>query len=367
MTSEQALKQARKKILAYGDARVEEATAEQVEEIKDLQTQAANLMTQKAALAETIASQNTLIDSMNIDLDAAHAQIELLEERIRELEDDGASPTMMGVDWSTAKSPEPNYFTDWGALRVYTMGQVAKAHAAYAVAPSAVCVTDDPALPVGSDVGGALETALISWYESAGWEDRAHCEYHFGWRNEISAEYQSGSLPDAVVKGFAACRKVMDQPNPDAFGRRFPNARLYVDLTTNHITNGQAAKIFKPLAPYLDGLAASLYPPGRTKSPVEFTDYSKFIDPVLDCAADWGVPDFAIWETGSPVGNVLAKRGDYFLGLLDYVKAGCAVRGLNFTVACYWNRQKDGGPANQFKHDRSLAPNDTATKWNGWA
>ncbi len=274
---------------------------------------------------------------------------------------------LVGVDWSTAASPEPSYFTDWPARRVYTLSQAAPAAAAGA---RVVCVTDDPQLSAtgGTAAATTLKNALETFYYGSGSAARKDVGYRFAARNEIDSEYTSGTLPAGVISTHAAYRAAIDTLNADG-SRRYPNASLWIDQTVWQVKTYGAATRFQPLAPYLDGWACSLYNPGRDSSPVVWTPFADYVDMMLNVPVAWGVGRFAIWETGSPVASNLATRPAYFESLLDYVTAGCAARGLEPDVYLYWNRQTTGtppGPANQFKHDRTVAPADTATRWRNW-
>lgn len=282
-----------------------------------------------------------------------------------------AAPTpapLVGVDWSTASPPEPNYYTDWPAVRVYRFSHAANAVAAWG--SRIVAVTDDPAISAtgGQAAATALRAALEAFYYGSGSAARKDVGYHFGVRNEIDREYTTGSLPQAVIDTHRLCREAIDTINGDG-SRRYPNASLWVDMTFWQIKTAGAGARFSVLAPYLHGFACSLYNPGREQVPVVWTPYSEYVDLMLDTAKSWGLNRFSIWETGSPVASNPATRPAYFTGLLDAVTGGCATRAMTPELYLYWNRQTTGsppGPANQFKHDRSLAPNDTATVWHNW-
>lgn len=280
-----------------------------------------------------------------------------------------AAAPLIGVDWSTATNPEPNYFTDWQARRVYSLNQ---ATAAAATGVKALAVTDDPTLSAtgGTAAATTLKNALEAFYYGTGSTARKNITYHFAARNEIDTEYQSGTLPAGVVSTHAAYRAAIDTLNPDG-SKRYPLASLWIDATYWQMkTNGAAAR-FQPVAQYLDGWACSLYNPEREASPVGWPSYASFADLMLNIPQSWGLKRWSIWETGSPVASSgdLAVRPAWFEGLLDYVTAGCVARGMTPELYLYWNRQTTGttpGPANQFKHDRSTAPLDTATRWRNW-
>ena len=288
----------------------------------------------------------------------------------QDLQINDATPApLVGVDWSTASPPEPNYYTDWPAVRCYKTGHAINAVAAWG--SRVVAVTDDPAIPRngGAAAASTLRQALETFYYGSGSAARKDVQYHFANGNEVDREYTSGTLPANVVDTWRRMYDVCHELNGDGT-RRYPNASMWADFTYWQMATAGAGARFKPIAPYIDGWACSLYNPGREQVPVVWTPYPDFADLMMNTAADWGVGRFAIWETGSPIhATDPTKRPAYFEGLLDYVTAGCASRGLTPGPYLYWNRQTTGsppGPANQFKHDRTQAPDDTATRWHSW-
>lgn len=280
---------------------------------------------------------------------------------------------LMGADWSTANPPEPNYFEGkWGAYRPYTRSQAIAAWNAATIKPGVVIVSDDQALPVSNPqaAADAFRAFMASWNSAPA---RVACRVVWVWRNEIFNEY-TGAVPANVVTGFRLASVVAAD---------FANASVGVNATTWTITNGDAETRWAGIAPYITVGTCSMYPPGRVKTPPEFTPYPAWVDPVLDMFEAWGVAEFMIGETGIPVDKAdqttgipvgtpdWTRRPRYMAELLQYIWDGCQARGLAFTAACYWNRQKaivagEDHPPNQFKHDRSKAPADTATTWYGW-
>jgi hypothetical protein len=155
---------------------------------------------------------------------------------------------------------------------------------------------------------------------------------------------------------------------------------------------------------------------GRVNHRPWWTDYDRYIDPVLDVVADWmasepGITSFATWEVGSPVdratftstanvapnGEPIASSnmgvrpryfsggraaltatdlqktntypmGENMVGFLQYVYNGCDARGIIMREQIYWNRQDNPAAPNQFKHDRLNAPGnlDTVIAWHDW-
>ncbi len=285
----------------------------------------------------------------------------------------GVVPPLLGVDYSTAASPEPNYNEDkWPVLRCYSESNANGAWTNATVKPKAICLTDDQKYPASNPTAMAngLRAFMTAWNSNP---TRAQTVVYWAWRNEIFNEY-TGAIPASVVTGFQLMRQVADE---------FPNLWTGVDATTYTITSSDAATRWAVIAPHLQFGACSLYPPGRTKTPVEFTAYAQYIAPVLDMFQAWGIPEFQMWETGSPIDHAnpttgaanyqgttdWAKRPAYFRDQLQYIYDGCNVRGMWFSVGLYWNRQTTGspvGPPNQWKHDRTKAPADVATMWTSW-
>lgn len=294
---------------------------------------------------------------------------------------------LVGVN---TQSPEPSYSTSWPVARVYRLGHAATAAASFG--SKIVAVTDDPnvSLTGGAASATKLRNALEAfYYTGSGAAARKDVEYHWANNNEVDREWQSGSIPAAYVDTCRLMHAVIHET--DASGvRRYPKASMWCDLTTWQVKTANVAQRYRAIAPYLDGIAASLYPTGR-EVPVVFTPYPDYIDPVLALAVDWGIADFACWEVGIPIDRAhndgtpnnggttnwsirpryltggRDSTGKTWEGFLNYLHRRCRESGLNLRDVIYWNEQVNPAIPNPFKHDRLRTTPDTATAWRAWA
>lgn len=296
----------------------------------------------------------------------------------------------IGVDYSTASpSPEPWYYTDWGVVRVYQASQLSAALTRFPNV-KAIALTDDPNWPRagGAAVAASLRSALEGFYYSAGVyrTDRAGIQIRVANGNEVDREYMTGSLPTAVINTWAQMWAVVHELNGDG-SRRYPMARMGVDLTVTQINSGGSGPRFKAIAPYCDFLASSLYPPGRSADPVVWNAYSAYLDGPLNVLADWNatypnVAEMDCWEVGSPIDHAFDVTGlpnccggttdwtirpAYMEGHIQYLYDGCKDREVPLANWIYWNRMDNDDIPNPLKHDRAQAPNDTATRIHDYA
>lgn len=301
---------------------------------------------------------------------------------------------------TNTEGPEAFYFTDWPATRVYRINDAVSAF--NLTQPRIIAVTDDPNVPRGGGASAAqsVENLLVNFYEGSGSAARANCEIHWANGNEVDREYTSGALPTAVIDTWRLMYDVIHQESSPGV-RRFPKASMWVDMTTWQIKTAGAGPRFKAIAPYLDGVAASLYPAGRQQDPIVWSPYDDYILPVVAMAQDWHTtyPDrcymFACWETGCPIDHALDTGGPNNLGTTNwtirprYFCGGRASNGVNYEGFCnnvyrrcdeaglqlrellYWNQQSDPSIPNPFKHDRfgvaqSVTQPDLVTAWRNW-
>lgn len=314
----------------------------------------------------------------------------------------GQTPTgpPLGVPGVNVNSPEPAYFTDWRASRCYrqsgTNGLVATFNKTQ---PEIIGVTDDPNWPRtgGQATADKVRAMLEEFYYGSGSAARLGCWVNVANGNEVTNEYETGTLPASVVDTWRLMHDAVHTLNTDGT-RRFPKASMGIDVTTWTITQGTAGPRFKPVAQYCDYVAASLYPPGREADPVVWSPYGDYVDAVLAMMIDWRAtanPDlsrFAIWETGSPIDHATdaggpnnlgttnwtirpryfaggqASTGTTYEGLLNYVWRRFAVEsGFQVNELIYWNEQSNPDIPNPFKHDRQpLASPDMVTAWHNW-
>lgn len=284
---------------------------------------------------------------------------------------------VMCTDWSTANPKEPTYFDGlWGGYRVYQESQADDCWNAASVKPAYILLSDDnkyPATNSPATVANGLRAFMNNWNSVVA---RRATKIRYCWRNEIFNEFDVGAVPQNVFNVFAALRLVADE---------YDNLEIGIDATTWTITNGDAEVRWEPVKVSIQFLALSLYPPGRVKTPVEFTNFQQFIDPVIAMAVAWEVTKFHIWETGIPIDHAnqdtgapnfqgttdWEKRPAYMEALLQYVYDKCTAAGIWFELAAYWNRQKtivqgQDHPPNQFKHDQSRGVLGLAHRWFNW-
>lgn len=288
----------------------------------------------------------------------------------------------IGVDWSTASPKEPNYYTNHTAARCYRLSHAADAVAAWGC--QAIGLSDDPGISATDPVQatGVVRSWAEAFYYGGGSAARKNVRVELG-RNEIDREYKTGTLPPGVIETHRQLKALCDTRNPDG-SERYPNLFHALDVTFWGVKTQGAAARLAPLAPHIDVYAASLYNPEREASPVGWPAYSTFVDLMLDTADSYGAAWFSIWETGTPIDHShpvtgaanyqgttdWTKRPAWMAGLLRYTNAGIAARGMRPGIGCYWNRQtpatatEPAGPPNQWKHDRTRAPQDTATAWH---
>lgn len=315
------------------------------------------------------------------------------------------------VGTNTPNGNDPYYFTDWPAARAYKLSDAVPTF--NLTLPRVLAVTSDQTVARNSGAAGAtqLRNALISFYEGSGSAARANCEYHWANGNEVDNEYTSGNLPQDVIDTWAAMYAVIhEELSPGV--RRFPLASMWVDLTNYNVRTRGSGVRFKAIAPYVDGVAASLYNPGRQKDPIIWNDYDDYVLPVVQAAADWHqtYPDraymFAAWEMGTPIDHATdaglpnnlgttnwsirpryfcggrasgptapsttQPMGSNYEGLLNNIYRRCDEYGLQCRELLYWNQQSDPSIPNPFKHDRigvssnpGPAP-DLVTAFHNW-
>lgn len=304
----------------------------------------------------------------------------------------------LGVPGVNINSPEPAYFTDWPATRCYrqsgTNGLVATFNKTQ---PKIIGVTDDPNWPRagGAATAAKVRAMLEEFYYGAGSSARQSCWVNVANGNEVTNEYDTGSLPANVIETWRLMYEAVHETNASGV-RRYPKASMGIDVTTWTITQGTAGPRFKPVAQYCDFVAASEYPTGR-EAPVVWTPYPQYVDAVLDMCKDWratgGGPNrFAIWETGSPIDRAQnnggpnnqgttnwtirpryffggrASNGVTYEGMFNYVWRRFKVEnGFDVNELIYWNEQSNPVIPNPLKHDRQpLSSPDTVTALRNW-
>jgi hypothetical protein len=274
----------------------------------------------------------------------------------------------------------------WDTYRVYRFGDVDKA---VSYGAKLIAMSDGTIDPEGGQTSAnTLDTKLAAMFAS-----HPNIEVHWGNGNEEDSHVTNGT---AYLNTVKAMRVVIDKYR--AQGR---NISFWIDLTAYNVRNNPTVMAtLKPTAPYLDGIACSFYPPGRTKTPIEYTDYATFVDPVFTLAKDWGIDRMDLWETGIgpdtntthtsstnetatsvkvriygqssltaiAVPNLKQVRPTYAAYLARYVyEKGNAV-GIPVETQEWWDQQKNeaGAPDDILADDPTGTSPTTATTWHSW-
>lgn len=228
------------------------------------------------------------------------------------------------------------YRTQIPAIRCYNTGAVIDEYNQWQ--PRVIAYTDDPfssGAPTNTSLAYVdhVESMLNSFYSVAARQD---CEMHVAYGNEIDRNWTTGSLSSAYIAVYEGLRDLIWGTTGGV--RDYPKASVWVDMTANNLRTAGSGPRFKPIARYLDGMAASVYPAGRTISatnplieydPAGYPDgsiwagnnrnaYSYYINPIFTALADWrntgGVNgedisaklnQFACWEIGIPIHHSL--------------------------------------------------------------
>lgn len=291
----------------------------------------------------------------------------------------------------------------WPAARVYdfsgAQGTVTKWGC------RVIGLTDSATSPQGGQASAnAVKNFLEGfYYTSSGAPQNSNVEIHFGHGNEIAkdAGYTSGTLPPAFIETYRLTRIAIDTLNSDGT-KRYPMASLWVDMTAYQIKANGAGPRFKAIAPYLDGMACSVYPPGRQSQPPVFTPYADYAGLVMDVIEDWhstypNCKAFATWEVGIPIDHAnqagqvkvlpngeptaqtnitirpryltggVDSAGTDWLGLLQYIYNRCDAMGVAMREQLYWNQQSNVVIPNRLLHDQQPRTSpDTETAWHNW-
>jgi hypothetical protein len=291
-----------------------------------------------------------------------------------------AHPILTGVNTSPN---DHGGFNSWPFWRVYQLGRVASVIASGGVKRIALSGDSKTGTTYGvANVSGGQTTAdllhqfLLDLYGQEG-KPTKNTGLYVDW---LHGNEQDRNTPGAAYfTTYDLCHTVID---------KFDNARIGFDATVWNVKQGTTQNLYGKLAGKVEVFYASEYPPGRTKNPVEFTDYVEYVDPVADLAVAWGAKSFAIGETGIPVATA-DKNGkiDYtlrpaymcggtssgsalypaktYVGLLQYVNDACTARGMAFEGGTYWDESLSGGPLNEMSHDETSST-PLAPRWRSW-
>lgn len=296
------------------------------------------------------------------------------------------------------------FYTQWDAVRTYDFSNAIADFNLMNPRVIGLTTTNAGFVSGGASSATALRNFLEQfYYTSAGFAGRQNCEIHFAMDNETDRGYTTGSLPASYINTQALCYDVVHTITGGT--RRYPKASMWVDMTQRQIRANGAGPRFKPIAQYLDGMASSMYPPGRSQDPVIFTPYATYCDDVFTTLADWratGGPGgtslanqltmFATWEWGIPIDHALKGTGNgqataltnYTIrpryatggvdstnhdwkGFLQYTLDALDAMGVSMREQIYWNQQSDPDMPNYLWRDaQPLANPDTEHAWHNW-
>jgi hypothetical protein len=299
-------------------------------------------------------------------------------------------------------SPESvarNTFSQWDAIRSY---RISSANSQVASFGCRIIAITDTTGTIPREGGAAsatiLQNFLEDFYYGSGSAARQNIEVHFANGNELSRDYVSGSLPTALITTHSLMYDVIHRMVGGV--RRYPNASMWVDMTNYTITNQGAGPRFKPIAPYLDGFACSMYPTGRLTTgsprPLWPSTYGPDIDDTINTLIDWrtlnpNLNQFATWENGTPIdqwSNVapvgdpsaqtnLSIRPRFFMGgrdstgknwvgFMNYLYTMCDANGIIMREQLWWDNVTTNAIPYPFYHDKGLITPDTEHAWRNW-
>lgn len=273
------------------------------------------------------------------------------------------------------------YRTTIPAIRVYNSGDMVGKFNTYQ--PRVIGYTDDP-FSDGSPAGTTMAyvdhvKAMLDNFNLVA--ARRACEVHVGYGNEIDRNWTTGSLSPAFINVYAALRDLIWGTTGGV--RDYPNASVWVDMTANNIRSFGAGPRFKDIARYLDGMACSVYPAGRTISTsnplIEYDPaayppgslwtgstrnaYKFYVDPIFTALSDWrrtggvGGTDisaqlnqFATWEVGIPIHHSLDGT------TAPWVRTGADASDLTQKPRYLVGGARVTGPANEQYNMEGLLP-----------
>jgi hypothetical protein len=297
------------------------------------------------------------------------------------------------------------YRTQIDAIRAYNTGDVNSFFNTYS--PRVIAYTDDP---FSNGASGQVtmayvdhvKTMLDNFNTSAA---RLDCEVHVAYGNEIDRNWTSGNLSAAFINVYAGLRDLIWGTTGGV--RDYPNASVWVDMTANNIRGFGAGPRFRAISQYLDGMACSMYPAGRTiqasnplieYDPASYPSgslwngnsrnaYSYYCDPVFAALSDWRqnggagngalrsqLNQFATWEIGIPIHHSL-DRG----ALSALVRTGANATDITQRPRYLVGGARTSGPANMQYNMKGFLPyiqDKCATEdvsmreqlyWNQWS
>lgn len=298
-----------------------------------------------------------------------------------------------GVAGQTQWPPWSGGQTQWDAIRVYDFGDAITEFNQWD--PKVIGLTDsNTAIQGGASSATALRNFLEDFYYPSGtYNSRNGCEIHFANGNEYGNNVTNVANFVDTVRRMSL---VINEAGSQTGGRRYPLASMWLD-PTHYQENQKPANYLESImqsAPYLDGCAWSMYPPGRqpnhsnptfTKPTLTATSTGGFLErcfqrtKLMSQASTntylGGVDNplkIAIWEIG--IGDDPNDRDHRPYYVAHSIASWCYERCLDpdmqmeMPVALWWDQQKDStnSPENVLSNEPSTTSPSTAEAWKNW-
>lgn len=280
---------------------------------------------------------------------------------------------LMGVsvpNWGPAVQYQPLHggYSQWDVIRVYDFDKAVSGFNEFA--PKRIALTDAGAAIQGGQTSADKLRAFLDTFRSN--PARDDCEIWFANGNEYADNVTNVS---AFVDTVARMRDVVDD---------YPGVKLGLDPTHFQEKQGEVAVSLHPAAVYLDFVAWSAYPPGRSNTgpdptftkPVTNPDATgghleRCIQRTLAAQAVAGHPlEICIWEVG--IGddpNDRDHRPYYAVhSIARWFYERATELGLTVDHMLWWDQQKNeaGAPENVLSNEPSATSPSTGTAWRLW-
>lgn len=348
-------------------------------------TEKANAISTLELLIETLTSTNETqtqtINDLNNKIGILSAEKLLLENEIVRLQGiiDSTTPPPPPPPVSTmlmGVSNSPNThggFAKWDVVRVYQFGQAVGVFNEFS--PKVIALTDSNTnLQGGATSATALKNFLETFYYGTGSDTRKNCEIHFANGNEY------GDKVNNQVAFADTVKRMYDVIHTTVGGvRRYPKAKMGLDPTHYQEKSGLIAKsITAEVAPYLDFLAWSMYPPGRESTSADPT----FTKPGTDPAVTGGFlercfqrtlavqtlakhpVEIACWEIGIGDDPDDKDHRPYYLAhsLISWCEKRAKALKLQMPVFIWWDAEVAGGNSQNILADEPTTTSPSTAK-----
>jgi hypothetical protein len=299
---------------------------------------------------------------------------------------------------------------DWDAWRSYNYANAkSKANLLGASKPKIVGVTGNPGGSQGAvwrvelDAYNYWVGNLEDFYYGTGSAERKNVELHIGNGNEYGDKIlQTQAQLDGWVAGCKGIYDATRRLNTDGT-RRYPLASSWIDPTHEQENqrdalndNGSAcwsvAITAAAAAPYLDGIAWSMYPPGRSSTEYDPTyNFPSFVEAdrydvqkgfLYRCfkrtqeaqaaaRTATGNPNFklkiACWEVGigDDPDDTVTRPYYAVYGLVGSMGRLAKEMGLEMTEIIWWDQQKKEAPNERGPHPQNILSTGETRIYNG--